>query len=48
MNETVFDEDPRFKGKGGFKKINQFFKGNLKEIMSELNEYLYDDGGRTA
>ena len=45
MNETVFDEDPRFKGKGGFKKINQFFKGNLKEIMSELNcDVLRDDG----
>ena len=48
LNVSVFDEDGRFKSKGGFDKINKVFQNNLESIVLELNEYLYDDGGRTA
>lgn len=48
LNVTVFDEDGRFKGDGGFKKINKVFQNNLESIVMELNEYLYDDGGHVA
>ncbi len=53
MNESVmsvdtFDEDSRFRGKGGFKRIDKIFKGQLAAIIKELNTYLYEDGGRPA
>lgn len=48
MNVKVFDEDERFKTNGGYKRLNQIFHNNLEGIITELNEYLYDDGGRTA
>ena len=48
LNVGVFDEDSRFKSNGGFAKINKVFANQLESIVLELNEYLYDDGGRTA
>ena len=48
MNVKVFDEDERFKTNGGHKRLNKIFRNNLEGIITELNEYLYDDGGRTA
>ena len=48
LNVTVFDEDSRFKAHGGFAKINKVFANKLESVILELNEYLYDDGGRTA
>lgn len=48
LNVGVFDEDSRFKSNGGFAKINKVFANKLESIVLELNEYLYDDGGRTA
>ena len=48
LNVTVFDEDGRFKSQGGFAKINKVFGNKLESIVLELNEYLYDDGGRRA
>lgn len=48
LNVRVFDEDSRFKEQGGFTKINKVFQNSLEGIVRELNEYLYDDGGRTA
>lgn len=48
LNVAVFDEDGRFKAQGGFSKINKVFGNQLESIVLELNEYLYDDGGRTA
>lgn len=48
LNVTVFDEDVRFKEQGGFNKINKIFQQKLESIVLELNEYLYDDGGRLA
>ena len=48
LNVTVFDEDGRFMAQGGFVKINKVFGNKLESIILELNEYLYDDGGKTA
>ena len=48
LNTTVFDEDGRFKAQGGFEKINKVFRNKLESIILELNEYLYDDGGKIA
>ena len=48
LNMQVFNEDSRFKNYGGFSKINKIFQNNLENIVHELNEYLYDDGGRIA
>lgn len=48
LNIKVFDEDSRFKSYGGFEKINKVFQNKLESIVLELNEYLYDDGGRVA
>lgn len=48
LNVRVFDEDSRFKAQGGFAKINKVFQNQLEGIVLELNEYLYDDGGKLA
>ncbi len=48
LNVGVFDEDSRFRSVGGFRRINQIFQNKLTNIVLELNEYLYDDGGRSA
>lgn len=48
LNVSVFDEDGRFKDQGGFVKIDKVFQNRLENIVLELNEYLYDDGGRSA
>lgn len=48
LNVDVFDEDTRFKSEGGVKKIDRIFQNKLESIVLELNEYLYDDGGRSA
>ncbi len=48
LNVDVFDEDGRFKAQGGFAKINKVFGNKLESVILELNEYLYDDGGKTA
>ncbi len=48
LNVDVFNEDMRFRNAGGFDRINKAFQGNLKEVIMELNEYLYDDGGHVA
>ena len=48
LNIGVFDEDSRFRNEGGFRKIDRIFENKLESIVLELNEYLYDDGGRSA
>ncbi len=48
LNISVFDEDGRFKAQGGFNKINKVFGNKLESIVLELNEYLYDEEGKTA
>lgn len=52
LEETVLDEQifeiGAFKNAGGFTIIDRRFGGKLREIMTELNQYLYDDGGSIA
>ena len=48
LSVKVFDEDSRFRSIGGYNKINKVFGGQLSSIVTELNEYLYDDGGKSA
>ena len=48
VNVSVFDEDDRFKSDGGFAKINKVFQNKLENIIQELNQYLYEDGGHIA
>ena len=49
INVAIFDEvGTAFKNAGGFKIINKAFGGNLANIIDELNNYLYDDGGKAA
>lgn len=48
LNIDVFDEDGRFRAQGGFARLNHIFKNQLESVVQELNEYLYDDGGKIA
>ena len=47
LDQEVFDSGA-FKDAGGFTRINKIFNSKLNEIIIELNDYLYDDGGKTA
>lgn len=48
LDECVLDEQifeiGAFKNAGGFTIIDRRFEGKLRDIMTELNKYLYDDG----
>lgn len=52
LQETVLDEsllnDGAFRRDGGFTVIDKRFGGGLKDIINELNGYIYDDGGSAA
>jgi type I restriction enzyme R subunit len=52
LSETVIDRETfdsgAFESSGGFAKIDRIFSGRLNETITELNEYLYEDGGKTA
>ena len=53
LNESVlsvhtFDESVTFREKGGFAALNKLFNNQLESIVTELNTYLYDDGGLAA
>lgn len=52
LSETVLDHNTFNSGSyetaGGYDKINKVFAGQLENYLKELNEYLYDDGGKTA
>jgi len=52
LKESVLDQETfetgSFKTAGGFTKINKIFHNQLEQIMQELNDYLYDDGGNAA
>lgn len=47
LHESVLEieafETGAFKSKGGFKAINKIFGDKLEQIVSELNDYLYED-----
>ena len=42
------DESVIFREKGGFAALNKLFNNQLESIVTELNTYLYDDGGLAA
>ena len=44
INKETFDAGA-FKIQGGYNRINKVFGNQLDGIISELNDYLYDDGG---
>lgn len=52
LEELVLDkqifEMGAYKNQGGFAMIDRRFGGKLNEIITEINQYLYDDGGITA
>ena len=48
LTESAFDEDGRFRAEGGFRRIDKIFGNRLKNILAELNGFLYDDGGQSA
>lgn len=48
INRAAFDEATAFKAQGGFTRIDKVFRGNLANVINELNDYLYDDGGGAA
>ena len=52
LKEPVLDvqmfEQGAFKNAGGFINIDRRFNGQLGNIINELNQYLYDDGGSVA
>lgn len=52
LRETILDpssfDTGSFKTEGGFVRINKIFRNQLEDIIEELNNYLYDDGGNVA
>lgn len=52
INETVIDREMfdsgAFKNEGGYNKLNKIFNNNFDKVILELNDYLYEDGGKTA
>lgn len=52
LEESVLDkqifEMGAFKNAGGFVNIDKRFGGKLSEIVTEINQYLYDNGGNIA
>lgn len=47
LDEQMFEQGA-FKNNGGFRGIDRRFEGQLHEVIMELNQYLYDDGGNVA
>ena len=52
LEESVLDEQifevGAFRNAGGFSNINRRFGGKLHDIITEINEYMYEDGGTVA
>ena len=48
LTPETFDEDSRFQAHGGFARIDKIFGNQLRALIAELNDYLYDDGGESA
>lgn len=47
LDEQMFEQGA-FKNNGGFRGIDCRFEGQLHAVITELNRYLYDDGGTVA
>lgn len=52
LEESVLDEQifevGAFRNAGGFSNIDRRFGGKLHDIITEINEYMYEDGGTVA
>lgn len=48
LNREALDEDSRLRKKGGSARADKLLQGQLNGIIAELNDYMYDDGGRSA
>jgi type I restriction enzyme R subunit len=52
INDTVVDKETfnlgYFRTQGGFARIDKIFGNQLENIILELNEYIYEDGSKTA
>ena len=48
LNRDSFDSDVRFRQKGGFKVIDKQLSNRLGDIIREINDYMYDDGGKAV
>ena len=47
IDHEVFDTGA-FKAQGGYARIDKIFVGKLNDYLTELNSYLYEDGGLSA
>lgn len=49
LNESIINKETfevgAFKTQGGYNRANKVFGDQLDDIINELNDYLYDDGG---
>lgn len=52
LQETVLDptllNEGAFRTAGGFNIIDRQFGGGLQDVLDEINQYFYDDGGTAA
>lgn len=48
LNREALDEDSRLRKQGGSARADKLLQGQLNGIIAELNDYMYDDGGRSA
>ncbi|WP_068614503.1 type I restriction-modification system endonuclease [Paenibacillus tuaregi] len=52
LHEPLLDRDlfntGAFKNQGGYNRMNKIFREQLDTIITELNQYLFEDGGQSA
>jgi len=52
LHEPILDRDlfntGAFKNQGGYNRINKIFREKLDTIITDLNQYLFEDGGQSA
>ncbi|WP_020620590.1 type I restriction-modification system endonuclease [Paenibacillus daejeonensis] len=52
LHEPILDRDlfntGAFRNQGGYNRINKIFREQLDTIITDLNQYLFEDGGQSA
>lgn len=52
LHEPILDRDlfntGAFKNQGGYNRINKIFREQLDTIITDINQYLFEDGGQSA
>lgn len=48
IQPETFNEDPRFRQEGGFRRFDKALGGQLEAIIHDLNTYMYEDQEMTA